>query len=109
MYTSDFLLSVIDTSDLPFGWDCEITQEEYKYDQSISFRLNKSSVTEHIASQILTIVLSITESVSTALFLLNDSTVFYWDKNTLLINNAFGYWDIGDRIKMVSELNYKKF
>lgn len=104
--TPEFSLSIVDTSDIPFGWESELLNEEYTYIQSIGFYLDKSSDLDQTGSNILEMVIDILDGVNNALLLLNDSVVFYWDGINLFINNEFGFWDIGSRIQIISNKNY---
>ncbi|MUT65615.1 SitI3 family protein [Paenibacillus sp. NEAU-GSW1] len=107
--TPDFTISITDTSDMPFGWESELLREEYPYIQSIGFRLDKNSDLVQAGSEILEIALGILKGVSKALFLLNDSVVFYWDGVNLLINNEFGFWDIERRLQIIGDRVYSTF
>lgn len=107
--TPDFTISIIDTSDIPFGWESELLSEEYPYIQSVVIHLDKNTDIEQVGSEILETALGILEVVNSALFLLNDSVVFYWDNMKLLINNQFGFWDIERRIEKIGDKSYSTF
>lgn len=103
--TANFTISIIDTSDIPFGWESELLSEEYPYTQSLVFQPNKNSDLEQAGSTILEVVLGILEGVNKALFLFNDVVVFYWDGLRLLINNETGFWDAEKRSQQIENHN----
>ena len=73
-----FSIALIDTSASPFGYDSEFLANDFKYNQSLNFRIDNDWDSIEAIIRILVLVFEIIDSTeSNLLFLLNDNECVY--------------------------------
>ncbi|WP_338552746.1 SitI3 family protein [Paenibacillus sp. KS-LC4] len=106
-----FSVTIVNTLDMSFGWDSDYLEEEFVYQQHVSFKLYNSYDTEPEACELmLKMVFSLLETVgSDALLTFSDSEIFYRKNNALYVNNDFGFWEHDSVKALIGAMEYQPF
>ncbi|MEK4074950.1 SitI3 family protein [Paenibacillus amylolyticus] len=103
-----FSIALIDTSASPFGYDSEFLANDFKYNQSLNFRIDNDWDSIEAIIRILVLVFEIIDSTeSNLLFLLNDNECVYRIDGILRINNEDGFWDRVEYRRFIETREYK--
>ncbi|ANY67796.1 hypothetical protein BBD42_15965 [Paenibacillus sp. BIHB 4019] len=106
-----FSMTVIDTLDMSFGWDSDYLEDEFMYQQHVSFKLYNSYDTEPEACELmLQMVFSLLDMAgSDALLTFSDSEIFYRKNNAFYVNNDFGFWEHDSVKALIGTMEYQPF
>jgi hypothetical protein len=104
-----FSISLIDTSDDPFGYESKFLSSDFEYNQSLNFRLDNEWDSIEATKNILMVVFEIIDSTdSNLLFLHNDNECLYKIDGILRINNEEGFWHREEYRTLIQNQNFQE-